>query len=198
MTASQAVKVPEFDMPTHNRTLRTFTPCPFGSPVVPGRRGCSVGHPKRSGPDQLDGERRTRRPNSGRCPDGDGPTQPPTRPTASRTGRRRPGDPRDLLTSRLRDGNGRHGPEVHLVRTVANPRPTAPNEHRVWEPNVDNISWPDDAVLPICSHYDARAANSRSFKDQQSTPYTGFDLRKSSSANEVTEVELRGFEPLTL
>jgi hypothetical protein len=72
MTASQAVKVPEFDMPTHNRTLRTFTPCPFGSPVVPGRRGCSVGHPKRSGPDQLDGERRTRRPNSGRCPDGDG------------------------------------------------------------------------------------------------------------------------------
>jgi hypothetical protein len=126
------------------------------------------------------------------------PTQPPTRPTASRTGRRRPGDPRDLLTSRLRDGNGRHGPEVHLVRTVANPRPTAPNEHRVWEPNVDNISWPDDAVLPICSHYDARAANSRSFKDQQSTPYTGFDLRKSSSANEVTEVELRGFEPLTL
>jgi hypothetical protein len=73
MAASQAVKVPEFDMPTTTEPHAPHLhPMPFRQPGGARPRGCSVGHPKRSGPDQLDGERCTRRPNSGRCPNGHG------------------------------------------------------------------------------------------------------------------------------
>jgi hypothetical protein len=121
MAASQAVKVPEFDMPTHNRTARS-APSPH---ALSAARWCPA-EGVLGRPSEALRPRSARRgkvyasPQQRAMPERPRPTQPPTRPTASRTGRRRPGDPRDLLTSRLARRQRQARPEVHLVRTVAN------------------------------------------------------------------------------
>jgi hypothetical protein len=116
------------------------------------------------------------------------PTQSPTSPTASRTGRRRPGIP----PRRIGQPRSPPGPNDR------EPRLTAPNEHQVWEQNVDNISCP---TTP-CSQFAPTTAHNRRIVDHQkihySRPVPALNCGYSSEADGVTRVELRGFEPLTL
>jgi hypothetical protein len=154
MAASQAVKVPEFDMPTHNRTARS-APSPH---ALSAARWCPA-EGVLGRPSEALRPRSARRgkvyapPQQRAMPERPRPTQPPTRPTASRTGRRRPADPRDLLIDQppcatATAGTARSPPGPNRRK----PRPTAPNEHRVGERNVDNISCPTSRapnLLPL-------------------------------------------------